>query len=138
MSFAINLQELRDRASKRAATIASVATLLPDDGSKVAGVATVVDEDAPASAAWTDADIAGFLSRRDRLMRWGWPEPDAEALAERLTRRDREGDDRVSCAGDCANYRPGRCADHRLAGLHSAVVGGDLATTFQRCPGFKP
>ena len=92
----------------------------------------------PLADVWTDFDIARFLTRRDRLMRWGWSDADAEAQADRLTRRDREGDDRVSCAGDCANYRPGRCANHRLAGLHSAVVGRDLATMLQRCPGFKP
>ena len=90
------------------------------------------------AAGWSDADIGRFIARRDRLMRWGWSEADAEVFAERLTRRDQEGDDRVSCAGDCANYRPGRCANHRLAGLHSAVVGRDLATMLQRCPGFKP
>ena len=37
--------------------------------------------------AWTDADIARFLDRRARLMRWGWAEPEAEKLAERLVKR---------------------------------------------------
>jgi hypothetical protein len=89
-----------------------------------------------AAVAWTDADIALFLDRRARLLRWGWAEPDAETLAERLLTRDREHDDRVSCA-DCAHYRPGRCGNHRRAGLHLPDVGRDLAATLQRCPGFQ-
>jgi hypothetical protein len=88
-----------------------------------------------AAEAWTDADIARFLARRDRLLRWGWLESEAENLAGRLTLRDREGDDRVSCA-DCKHYRPGRCGNHRRAGLNVADVGHDLAGRLQRCPGF--
>lgn len=90
-------------------------------------------ETAPGS--WTDVDIARFLDRRARLMRWGWSEPEAEKLAERLVRRDREGDDRVSCT-DCRHYRPGRCGNREAAGLHSQEVGRDLAALLQRCDGF--
>lgn len=90
-----------------------------------------------ALAAWTDADMARFTARRDRLMRWGYREADAEALAERLTLRDRSGDDRVSCT-ECKGYRPGHCGNHRAARLHSAEVGRDLAGLLQRCPGFRP
>jgi hypothetical protein len=68
-------------------------------------------------------------------MRWGWAEPEAEALAGRLVLRDRERDPRVACA-DCTHYRPGRCSNHRRAGLASAEVGRDLAGRLQRCPGF--
>lgn len=89
-----------------------------------------------AAAAWTDADIGAFLARRARLMRWGWTEPDAARLAERLVIRDREADARVNCT-DCALYRPGRCSNHRRAGLYSADVGRDLAEMLQRCPGFE-
>ena len=90
-----------------------------------------------AAVAWTDADIVHFLDRRARLLRWGWPEPDAEKLAERLVIRDREADPRVSCT-DCRYYRPGRCGNHRRAGLRAPDVGRDLAATLQRCPGFDP
>ncbi|HOX67493.1 MAG TPA: hypothetical protein PKV56_06470 [Burkholderiaceae bacterium] len=86
---------------------------------------------------WTDAEVARFLDRRARLMRWGWPELEAEALADRLLRRDQDHDDRVSCA-DCKHYRPGRCGNHRRAGLNVADIGRDLATLLQRCPGFDP
>jgi hypothetical protein len=72
---------------------------------------------------------------RARLLRWGWPTPEADAMAERLARHD--ADDRVSCAGECAHYRPGRCGNHRLAGLQSADVGRDFAGLLQRCPGFQ-
>jgi len=89
-----------------------------------------------ALVAWTDADIARFLDRRARLLRWGWAADDAEKLAERLARRDREHDERVSCT-DCRHYRPGRCGNHRRAGLHAPDIGRDLATLLQRCPGFQ-
>ena len=88
------------------------------------------------AVAWTDADIAAFFDRRARLMRWGWPELDAEKLAERLVKRDREQDDRVSCT-DCRHYRPGYCANHQRAGLGVRDVGRDLAAMLQRCPGFQ-
>ena len=77
-----------------------------------------------------------FTTRRARLLRWGYSTDDAEALAERLTRRDRSGDDRVSCT-ECASYRPGRCGNYRAALLHSADMGRDLAGLLQRCPGFQ-
>ena len=89
-----------------------------------------------AAVAWTDADIARFLDRRARLMRWRWAEPEAEKLAERLVKRDREGDDRVSCA-ECRHYRPGRCGNHGRAGLRVLDVGRDLAAMLQRCEGFN-
>ena len=96
-----------------------------------------VREDELAVVCWTDANIERFLCRRDRLLRWGWGEPEAEALAERLVKRDREqDDDRVSCA-DCRHYRPGRCGNHRYAGLHSPDVGRPLVALLQRCPGFE-
>jgi hypothetical protein len=89
-----------------------------------------------AAVAWMEADIGKFITRRDRLLRWGWTEPDAEKLAERLVQRDREQDDRVNCI-DCRHYRPGRCGNHRHAGLGTSEVGRDLASLLQRCPGFE-
>ena len=90
-----------------------------------------------AAVAWTAADIVRFLDRRARLLRWGWAEPEAEKLADRLVRRDREADDRVSCI-DCRHYRPGRCGNHKRAGLCMPDLGRDLAAMLQRCPGFQP
>lgn len=78
-----------------------------------------------------------FLDCRARLLRWGWEVPEAEALAERLTRRGREADPRVTCA-ECQHYQPGQCVNHRAAGLWSAEAGHDLAGLLQRCAGFRP
>lgn len=91
-----------------------------------------VDLDA---VAWSDSDIARFLDRRGRLLRWRWPEAEAERWAARLVQRDRDTDPRVSCA-DCGAYRPGHCCNHRRAGLLSAEVGRDWVALLQRCPGF--
>lgn len=85
--------------------------------------------------AWTDADIARFHDRRARLLRWGWAESEAEKLAERLVKRDREADPRVSCT-ECAHFRPWRCGNYRAALMIDSSVGPDLAATLQRCPGF--
>ncbi len=91
----------------------------------------------PNPKGWGNASVTRFLARRERLLRWGWPADQAEALADRLTCRDVEGnDDRVSCA-DCRHYRPDRCSNHRRAGLQSAELGRDLAGMLQRCPGFQ-
>lgn len=96
---------------------------------------TTDEVDATAAVAWTDHDIARFIARRARLMRWGWPEAEAEKLADRLVQRDRDHDERVSCT-DCQHFRLGRCGNHRRAGLHAADVGRDLASLLQRCAGF--
>jgi hypothetical protein len=89
-----------------------------------------------AAVAWGDADITRFLACRARMLRWGWREHDAEAMAERLVKRDRAHDDRVSCA-ECHHYRPGRCGNHQHAGLQSPELGRDLALMLQRCPGIQ-
>lgn len=88
-----------------------------------------------ASVSWNDQDIARFLELRTRLLWWRWAEPDAECMAERLVRRDREQDDRVMCV-ECCHFRPGRCGNYRRAGLSSSEVGYDWAVLLQRCPGF--
>jgi hypothetical protein len=87
--------------------------------------------------AWTDADIARFLDRRARLMRWGWAEREAEALAERLVKRDRDGDDRRMCV-ECSNLgERGRC----MAAAAGKLPGADrrlepVPTILQRCEAF--
>ena len=96
---------------------------------------TAAEADSQAGA-WAGAEIARFLDRRARLMRWGWTEPEAEHLAERLVQRDRDGDDRRLCI-ECRHYRPGRCGNHGCAGLRVPAVGRDLAAALQRCAGFQ-
>jgi hypothetical protein len=77
------------------------------------------------------------VARLARLIRWGWPQPEAERVAARLARPDGEaGDDRRMCVA-CQHYRPHRCANHRHAGLVTAEVSRALATLPQRCPGFE-
>jgi TubC N-terminal docking domain len=73
---------------------------------------------------------------RARLLRWGRTAIEADAMADRLARRDAVGDARVCCAGDCTHYRLGRCGNHAVAGLHSPDVGRDLAELLQCCPGY--
>lgn len=110
---------------------------LSQDSQDSQGPAAVILSDAElAAVAWTEVDIARFLSRQDRLMRWGWPAAEAERMAERLVARDRAADTRVSCV-ECRHYRPGRCGNHRSAELSSPDIGRDLAGLLQRCAGFK-
>ena len=132
-----------DRTAKRG--LLSVLAVSPEGGTGEFQAATLQPREATqvpdacelVATAWTDANIARFLDRRARLLQWGWPEADAEAWADRLVRRDREADPRVSCT-DCRHYRPGRCSNHRRAGMIGADVGRDLAAMLQCCPGFQP
>lgn len=89
-----------------------------------------------ADVAWTGQNIARFQELRARLLWWRWAEPEAELLAERLVRRHREQDERVSCV-ECRYFRPGRCGNYRRAGLSASEVGHDLASLLQRCTGFR-
>jgi hypothetical protein len=135
------LYTVTDETDKRG--VLSVLAVTPQGGARDVAVVRVqplkdaLDAVDLSALAWTDGDIVGFLDRRARLLRWGWAEPDAEMLAERLVIRDRERDDRVSCA-ECAHYRPGRCGNHRRAGLYGVDAGRDLVGMLQRCPGFQP
>lgn len=74
------------------------------------------------------------------FMRRGFNATDADDLADLadlLHMRDTDGDDRVLCV-ECSHFRPGRCLDHRRAGLDSPEVGRQLATMPQRCAAFEP
>lgn len=136
MSFSIDMQMLQERASKRAATPATVATLLPDKGSKVAGVAGLQGpaDDAPDADRWcwphgaamNSAELAALAARRDRLMRWGWNADDAEALADRLTLNARDTHDHRRSCVDCRHGRMRRCPD-------GAPLPGDV---LHRCRSF--
>ena len=87
--------------------------------------------------AWTDADIARFLDRRARLIRWGWAQPQAEKLAERLHLRDLEGDDRRDCL-ECLNMRRDRrCSARTVADVPGGELIDALPAILQRCGQFK-
>jgi len=137
MSFAINLDALRERAANRIANAANAASRLTDSpphASQLAALAT--SHESPSlsmeqagrchAPAWSESEIRVFSERRDRLLRWGYSEQRAESLAERLTLRDREHDDRGTCA-ECQHGRAKRCPD-----------GGPLpADLLNRCHSFK-
>ena len=98
-------------------------------------IACARDALGPAAHQWPDAEVCAYLGRRSRLVCCGWPLANAEALAARLVQRDREQDERVSCA-DCGHYRRGKCGNYVPAGLSSPEVGMAFAMLLQRCPGF--
>ena len=93
----------------------------------------------------TGAEIDSFTARLARFTDRGLGLDDAEALADKLVRRDRESDDRRLCleclhlsgqsakAWDCRNWqRAGVAFRARDARLSAALV-----FQLQRCDGFK-
>ena len=82
---------------------------------------------------WDDAEIDAYMARQARFTRMGRM-ADADHLAERLTLRDRDGDDRRVCL-ECANYLRGRCLKPKAAGVGAEL--GRLAHTLQRCVAFN-
>ena len=85
---------------------------------------------------WNDAEIEVFMVREARFMRLGRV-TDAKHLAERLTLRDREQDDRrlcLECAALADNRRCELAAQGRLAGADRRLE--PVPTIFQRCTGF--
>lgn len=84
---------------------------------------------------WDDAEIGRFLARARRFLLSG--RLDAEHLAERLTLRDRQSDDRRMCV-ECRELEPsGRCA----AARRGAIAGADrrmepVANMLMRCARF--
>lgn len=67
---------------------------------------------------WNDAEIDLFMSRAAKFAMLG--RADAEHLAERLTLRDRQADDRGMCV-ECREFEvTGRCAAARRGAIHGA------------------
>lgn len=85
---------------------------------------------------WDDAEIDCYLAREARFTRLGRV-ADAEHLAERLTLRDRQHDDRRLCLECAALADNGRClvaARGRLPGASRRLE--PVPTMLQRCEGF--
>lgn len=85
---------------------------------------------------WDDAEIDAYLAREARFTRLGRA-ADAEHLAERLTLRDRQHDDRRLCLECAALADNGRClvaARGRLPGASRRLE--PVPTMLQRCEGF--
>ena len=84
---------------------------------------------------WDDAEIAAFTARTERFELLG--RADADQLAERLTLRDRDGDDRRMCLECTWLGNTGRC----LAAATGRLPGADwrlepVQTVLRRCAGF--
>ena len=94
----------------------------------------------PHGPAMNTAEIDTFTARLARFTDRGLILADAEALADKLVIRDREGDDRRLCL-ECASLnRGGRCSNWQAAGVairaRDAQLPGDFTTMLQRCGGF--
>ncbi len=94
----------------------------------------------PQCTTMTGAEIDTFTARRARFNDKGLSLIDAEALADELVFRDREGDDRRVCL-ECVHLRRGgRCGNWKASEVASnamdARLPGDFTTMLQRCGGF--
>lgn len=97
----------------------------------------------PDGSAMNTIEIDTFTARLTRFIDKGLPLADAEALADRMVKRDREMDDRHLCL-ECVHLRGstgGRhCGNAVLAGMgmHAAhaLLPNDLTRQPQRCAGF--
>lgn len=78
---------------------------------------------------WSPSDISDGHAAIQRNPR------DALALFHAMLEWLQDIDDRVNCTA-CLNFTHGKCRQHQRAGLHSSVVGRDLATIRQHCPAF--
>lgn len=85
------------------------------------------------SPPWTDGEIKAFTGRVLFLIARGCTEPSAEAMAERLHQRDRDGTDLRLC-WECTGHKRGVCTRWRVAGFLRPEA--PLSEVFQRCPGF--
>ncbi len=97
----------------------------------------------PHSDAWNTGEIELFNRRAALFVRRGANDVQAEALADRLVRRDREDDDRHLCH-ECRHLRGGLpgwiCGNGAAAGIAvsgwGAGLPAQLVAQLQRCPGF--
>lgn len=100
------------------------------------GTALDPDRDCwPSSDAMTGAEIDRFTARIARFTDQGLTLPQAEALADRLVIRDRDGDDRRLCL-ECAHLSGRRCGAWQRASVGGPVLPTSLLTLPQRCAAF--
>ena len=147
----------RDQSARTVATVAGVAVAnAPDckaanDAAAPAATVDTVPTSAgapdpdrwcwPHSDAMTTAEIDRFADRLAQFSAKGLTLADADALADTLTRRDRDGDDRRACL-ECAHLS-GWAGRRQCRGLPHAGMGGPMAAAgqvavLQRCNGFAP
>lgn len=94
----------------------------------------------PHSSAMNTAEITTFGARVVRFMARGLSAPDAEALADRLVKHDRDQDG-LRCCLECRHLHgtgphTWRCAAWRAAGLSAAASAHNLVPVPQHCPAF--
>lgn len=89
----------------------------------------------PNSPAMNTAEIERFTARVELFRRRGLAADLADAMADKLVRRDREADDRRLCL-ECANLHGRRCTAWQRAGIGDPDVT-DLRTKLQRCDAFE-
>ncbi|MDR2991185.1 MAG: hypothetical protein LBU72_04530 [Burkholderiaceae bacterium] len=91
----------------------------------------------PWDAPMSPGEVEAFTARVLLFMRRGLTASRAEALADKLKRREREGDDRRACI-ECQRLSAHRtCTAWRQAGLTGNRVD-PLFAELQRCPAFAP
>ena len=91
----------------------------------------------PNSEAMNSAEIETFAARLCLFAKRGIPMDWADALADKMMKRDREGDDRHACL-ECQRLAGRTCAAWRQAGIGSAQLPADFMARLQRCPAFTP
>ncbi len=100
----------------------------------------------PHGDAMNTVEIDTFTARLARFTDKGMSLPDAEALADKLVMRNREGDDRRLCL-ECVHlsgFGPTswRCGNWQAAGIairpHDTQLPAELVLQLQRCGGFTP
>ena len=123
-------------------TVATVATVAVANASKQAANDPTPDPDRwcwPHSEAMNGREIDTFTARLLQFTRRGLAEPEAESLADKLVKRDREGDARRLCL-ECAHLKSGggrwACNQWRLAGQGAPGLPADLVRQLQRCDSF--
>jgi hypothetical protein len=84
-------------------------------------------------AAMNSGEIKAFVARVTLFVRHGFDQSRAEALADKLKTRDREGDDRVVCV-ECRHLASNRCTRPQAASLGPMVEV--FRAKLQRCPAF--
>ena len=92
----------------------------------------------PHSPAMNTAELAACGARVARFAGLGLSLDDAERMADKLTQRDREADDRHSCM-ECVHlggYGRWRCTQWRQLNAHTPDVAHTLVLLLRRCTGF--
>ena len=137
----LRAQQAQGFATATVATNATNATVIPSFSPSVATVAEVAvankSKDNPDRYCWPNSPAMNTVEIKTfhrRVVRFSG-RANAEQLAERLVRRDREGDDRVMCI-ECLHMKVMICNNSKEAGMHP-MLGGNFVDQLQRCKGFS-